>query len=240
MSLKPQSEQTTNFRPEAQANNPESLAQPFSPVGTNDFKILRTVYNSGLAHSTRELSEGANALLPKMDVPESASMQFAANDRGAKVLSDAPSSLDALLKASQAREGQKIWARTPFARMVDDGLVGCAASLSKVLNEGGERVKPSPLAFGLKQNLKAAGRIERPFSEVAVGDVVYGTKTGRNAKKGGGASHIAPITGVENGRVTVSDNFGQAGGIWTKRPIEESFKPDRYDYSKLVVLKKRH
>lgn len=147
----------------------------------------------------------------------------------------------AVQKAEQL-EGQKLWLNTPYADIVGNGEFGCAASLGKFLNGIGERVKSSPLALGLKNNLLAtnnwtASRYRN--DDIAPGSVIFGTKIGRSNEVGGGASHIAFVVGKRNGQLMVADNNGRDGGKWAIRPLSESFPPERYTYSRLQVLQRK-
>lgn len=143
---------------------------------------------------------------------------------------------------AQQLEGQKLWVNTPYSDIVGNGEFGCAASLGRFLNGIGERVKPSPLAVGLKNNLLAthnwtASRYQN--DNIAPGSVIFGTKAGRGNEIGGGASHIAIVVGRQNGQLMVADNNGKIGGKWDIRPMSESFPAERYNYSRLQVLQRK-
>jgi len=236
-------------------NNP--LEQSDNPQSKNDSsgaKLYEEASNpKGLLQDAvyRPNSVSADSLLPKLDWGDQsnsgdATVQLAralsANSASSKPqLSNEEFVRKALDKAEQL-EGQKLWVNTPYSDIVGNGEFGCAASLGRFLNSIGERVKPSPLALVLKNNLLAthnwtASRYQN--DDIAPGSVIFGTKAGRSGEVGGGASHIAFVVGKQNGQLMVADNNAKLGGKWDIRPLTESFPPERYNYSRLQVLQRK-
>jgi hypothetical protein len=201
----------------------------------------------------RPSNNNADSFLPKLDWGDTnnngdATVQLARSDRASDSTEARPGAMSndefvrrALSKAQQL-EGQKLWVNTPYSDIVGNGEFGCAASLGKFLNGIGERVKPSPLAVGLKNNLLATNNwtaTRYQNDDIAPGSVIFGTKAGRGKEIGGGASHIAIVVGKQNGQLMVADNNGKLGGRWDIRPLRESFPAERYNYSRLQVLQRK-
>lgn len=142
------------------------------------------------------------------------------------------------LTAAQAHEGDKLWRRSPYKNLTGDGEYGCAASLGVMLKDMGHKFQTSPLAAGLYNNLRDSGWSRSSMNMAKPGDVIFGEKLGRDASKGGGAGHIAMVVGRDaSGNLLVADNNGAEGGVWSIRPLTESFKPDRYDMGALKVIR---
>ena len=194
----------------------------FKPEDYDNFRSSRP---QNLALETQRLSSGDNAILPAMP-----GLELVSDRRYVNFQSDLPS-------RAASYVDQKLWQRTPYKDIVGNGDYGCAASLGYFLNRNGVNVEPSPLAVGLKNNLQRIGwRADHNLAGAEVGSVIYGNKIGRQANKGGGAGHIAIVVGRSNGQLMVADNNADAGGTWSIRPLSESFKQERYDYSRLTVL----
>jgi hypothetical protein len=142
------------------------------------------------------------------------------------------------LASAQAHEGEKLWRRSPYKNLTEDGEYGCAASLGVMLKEMGHRFQTSPLAAGLYNNLRDSGWSRSSMNMAQPGDVIFGEKLGRDANKGGGAGHIAMVVGKDSrGNLIVADNNGAEGGVWSIRPLTESFKPERYNMNALKVIR---
>lgn len=128
-----------------------------------------------------------------------------------------------LVAAAAGSVNQALWAKTPWARYCEGGNLGCAASVSKVLQDTGV-LKPgegSAGVTGLRDVLAGKGWHQVHItdkSQFKPGDVVYGV-SGRHG-------HIGIIGEVQNGQVWVYDN-SSSSGTWQHRTIERggSFVP---------------
>lgn len=208
----------------------------FQPGNTLDFSV-----NSAAA--SRRLTDGAQAILPDLGLAREGDKNLAAP--ALALAGEQPEVMQAAYRNHRSTtglarefEGQKLWARTPYKDIVDNGEAGCAASLGVFLKAAGYNFETSPLAVGLRNNLRDAGWRPTSMDNATAGNVVYGNKIGRIASQGGGAGHIAVIVGRRgDGEIMVADNNAKEGGIWSIRPLKESFPPERYNYSRLQFLK---
>jgi hypothetical protein len=233
----PTGEQTEGHNIHSAQDSRNLLVQnAFQPGNTIDFSV-----NS--AEASKRLTDGTRAILPNFGLAKEGDNNLAepalaiAGDRAEVIPADYRSHSSTTGLAREF-EGQKLWAKTPYKDIVDNGEAGCAASLGVFLKAAGYRFEPSPLAVGLRNNLREAGWRPTSMDNATAGDVVYGNKIGRVASQGGGAGHIAVIVGRRgDGEVMVADNNAKEGGVWSIRPLKESFPPERYNYSRLQFLK---
>lgn len=119
-----------------------------------------------------------------------------------------------ILHSAAEGVGQKLWARTKFAGVVQGGNLGCAASVSECLQRAGFRYANDAGVGGLVDQLKRKGWTQHPISEARAGDVVYGHKGG-GWRNGGGNAHIG-IMG-ENGQAFANSS---GSGRWKTGPLE--------------------
>ncbi|HMW91227.1 MAG TPA: hypothetical protein PKE54_14450 [Candidatus Obscuribacter sp.] len=230
-------EQTEGHNTQSPQDSRTLLVQnAFQPGNTLDFSV-----NS--ADATRRLTDGAQSILPNFGLAKESDRNMA--EPALAFAGERPDIMQAAFRGHRSTtalardfEGQKLWANTPYKDIVDNGEAGCAASLGVFLKAAGYRFETSPLAVGLKNNLRAAGWHPTSMDNATAGDVVYGNKIGRVASQGGGAGHIAVIVGRRgDGEVMVADNNAKEGGVWSIRPLKESFPPERYNYGRLQFLK---
>lgn len=218
--------------------NAEAKPQIFNAVFKPEEAMQFTQgLNRQSAAASERLSQGDNAILPKYD--NVAFLFGRKNENDGESASRLTDFQRRVLAGAENLQGEKLWQKTPYKDIVDNGDAGCAAALGYFLNKQGIRVEPSPLAIGLKNNLLAAGwrRAGNDVNHAEVGSIIYGGKLGRNAAAGGGAAHIAVVVSNRNGVVMVADNNSKLGGKWDIRPLSESFKPSLYNYNSLTVLK---
>ncbi|MBS1957167.1 MAG: glycoside hydrolase family 75 protein [Cyanobacteria bacterium SZAS-4] len=119
-----------------------------------------------------------------------------------------------ILHSASEGVGQKLWARTKFAGVVQGGNLGCAASVSECLQRAGFSYANDAGVGGLVDQLKKKGWTQHPISEARAGDVIYGHKGG-GWRNGGGNAHIG-IMG-ENGQAFANSS---GSGRWKHGPLE--------------------
>ena len=122
--------------------------------------------------------------------------------------------------------GKQLWAQTPWRNAVEGGNLGCAASVSRVLQESGV-LKPNEGSAGvldLAAQLQQKGYQKIQItskSQFHTGDIVYGSNG-----SGSGDSHIGIIGEIQNGQVWEYDNSSRTT-TWQHRTLEQgaSFVP---------------
>ena len=145
-----------------------------------------------------------------------------------------------LVAISRNNVGEALWAQTQWSGMVEGGNLGCAASVSRVLQEMGVRVPGSASVVELSNQLAAAGYDRIPISRMnqyRPGDIVYGATGGGS----GGNGHIGIIGEVMNGQVWQYDN-SSSSGQWTHHTVQAggSFVPGgRFGPGELFVMRRR-
>jgi hypothetical protein len=129
--------------------------------------------------------------------------------------------------------GQPVWAFTKFASLCQAGNLGCAATVSELLQESGVKIPGSAGVYGLVDQLSAAGWQKIKISDkqqFRPGDVVFGVR--------GPHGHIGIISNVDNNRVLVCDNSSSSGTL-KERTIESggSFTPNGRFAGSLYVMR---
>ena len=120
-----------------------------------------------------------------------------------------------IVQASMAADGHAKWGR--FAASVNGGRLGCAASVSQVLNEAGVNVSPNAGAYALQAQLQQRGWQAVAINQARPGDVIYGG--GPGAANGGGNAHI----GIYEGNGLVGAN-SSSRGVWrSHQPLMSAF-----------------
>lgn len=116
------------------------------------------------------------------------------------------------LAAQAALQGRQLWAETEWANVCQGGNVGCAASVSKILQEGGYGYAGDAGVINLAGELAANGWSQSDGPESAQpGDVIY-------ADGGGDRQHIGIVGIDENGNKVIYNNHSSTG-VWTKDPF---------------------
>src|SRR4029450_5388543 len=133
-----------------------------------------------------------------------------------------------ILAAAKAAVGQKMW--LDYAHTVENGRLGCAASLTKVLALSGLPAANSDLVTDMVAQLKAAGFSEHPLADALPGDVVYGTEPGFDATLGGGHAHIGVVG--ESGKTY--DNRSSTG-LWSEGDLLAVFNEARFGEQRWVL-----
>jgi hypothetical protein len=113
--------------------------------------------------------------------------------------------------------GQALWSLTPFKHSVRGGRLGCAASVSEVLQRSGYRYANHAGVGGLESQLMRNGWRKAPLSAAAPGDVVVVGRS-RGWRAGGGSAHVG-IVG-ENGSVYHNSS---SRGQWIKDNLQARF-----------------
>ena len=150
----------------------------------------------------------------------------------------APSHLAQILVVqSQSALGQKLWAATPWADLTNNGDLGCAAAVSKVLLDSDVKLPGSPAVVVLVKQLADIGWQRIGISNAGQyrsGDVVYGTV----GDGSGGHAHVGIIK-VIDGHAWVYEN-DSSSGKWVFSTLGEShsFVPGaRFPSGHLFVMR---
>lgn len=134
-----------------------------------------------------------------------------------------------ILHSASEGVGQKLWARTKFAGVVQGGNLGCAASVSECLQRAGFNYANDAGVAGLVDQLKRKGWTQHPIGEARAGDVVYGHKGG-GWRNGGGNAHIG-IMG-ENGHAFANSS---GSGKWKTGPLEGIIGARRFGQNRFCL-----
>ena len=129
--------------------------------------------------------------------------------------------------------GQPVWAFTKFASVCQSGYLGCAATVSELLQESGVKIPGSAGVYGLVDQLSAAGWQKIKVTDkqqFLPGDVVFGVH--------GSHGHIGIISQINGDQVLVCDNSSSAG-VLKERTIESggSFTPNGRFAGNLYVMR---
>jgi hypothetical protein len=143
-----------------------------------------------------------------------------------------------VVAAASGDVGKQLWAQTPWANSCQGGNLGCAASVSKVLQDAGVlgRGEGSAGVLDLASLLEHKGYQKIQItdkSQFHSGDVVYGSKG-----SGSGNSHVGIIGEIQNGQVWEYDN-SSSKTTWQHRTLEQggSFVPGGRFGRNLYVLR---
>ncbi len=117
--------------------------------------------------------------------------------------------------------------------MCEGGYLGCAATVSELLQDAGVKISGSASVYGVVDQLSALGwqRIKiSDKNQFRPGDVVFGVR--------GSHGHIGIISQVTENRVMVCDNSSSAGKL-KERTIESggSFTPHGRFAGSLYVMR---
>ncbi|HEY9679343.1 MAG TPA: hypothetical protein V6C76_15150 [Drouetiella sp.] len=111
--------------------------------------------------------------------------------------------------------GRQLWADTKWAGACDGGNEGCAASVSKVLQDAGINYAQSAGVLELAGQLCSNGWTESEGTNTAQpGDVIYGNN-------GGEDQHIG-IVGLDRGQLVLYNNWSK-DGRWHEEPLLSSY-----------------
>ncbi len=143
-----------------------------------------------------------------------------------------------VIAAAAGDVGKQLWAQTPWANAVEGGNLGCAASVSRVLQESGV-LRPNEGSAGvldLASILQRKGYQKIPITSMSqfhTGDIVYGSNG-----SGSGSSHIGIIGEIRNGQVWQYDN-SSSKTTWQHRTVQAggSFVPGGRFGRNLYVLR---
>lgn len=129
--------------------------------------------------------------------------------------------------------GQPVWAFTRFAPFCQAGNLGCAATVSELLQEAGVNIAGSASVGGLVSQLGNLGWHKIKISDKHQfhrGDVVFGLR--------GSRGHIGIISQVSNDQVLVCDNSSLSGTL-KERTVESgnSFTPNGRFAGNLYVMR---
>jgi hypothetical protein len=113
--------------------------------------------------------------------------------------------------------GKALWSLTPFRNSVNNGRLGCAASVSEVLQRSGYRYANHAGVGGLDVQLRQNGWRRAPLDQAAPGDVVVVGRS-RGWRAGGGSAHVG-IVGENSSVYHNSSSRGQ----WIKDNLHARF-----------------
>lgn len=133
-----------------------------------------------------------------------------------------------LMDLSEQALSRQLWAETEFAGICQGGNVGCAASVTKVLRDGGYSYAGSALVTELASQLANNGWTQSGPDEAQPGDVIY-------ADGGGDRQHIGIVGVDENGRKVIYNNHSSSGQ-WSKDPWNECSIISDYSPGQIKVL----
>lgn len=129
-----------------------------------------------------------------------------------------------LVGLSESALGSSLWAETRHAGVCEGGNLGCAASVSKVLQEGGYGYADSAGVLELARQLGAKQWTESGVDGAQPGDVIY-------SDGGGSRQHIGIVGKDENGELVIYNNHSSDGrwhkDKWNDCSIITSFSPDQ-------------
>lgn len=126
-------------------------------------------------------------------------------------VSDANGKITAL---ANGMVGQRLWAQTKYRNVVEGGNLGCAASVSKVLQEAGFSYADSAGVNDLAAKLQRHGWQRVSVNQAQPGDVIYGMSGARHGHIGiVGPNGIAYNNSSRTGQWTA----GTVSGTFTRR-----------------------
>lgn len=154
--------------------------------------------------------------------------------RNARVSGNNHSFSQRIISAAKHNVGQPVWAFSKFASLCQWGYLGCAATVSELLQESGIGIKGSASVAGVANQLNKLGWHKIKISnknQFHAGDIVYGLK--------GSHAHIGIITSADKNKILVCDNSSKSGTL-KERSIENggSFTPNGRFAGHLYVLRK--
>lgn len=123
------------------------------------------------------------------------------------------------LASAQNAVGHVMW--RDFASVVEGGRLGCAASVSEVLEQTGIRGIKSALVTDFASQAMHRGYERLPLSEGRPGDIVYGVEPGGGG--GGGSAHI----GIVGPGGAVYHNRSRSGR-WSEDRLASVFNQGRF------------
>jgi len=133
-----------------------------------------------------------------------------------------------ILAAAKRVVGQPMW--LDYSHTVENGRLGCAASVTKVLALAGLPAANSDLVTDLVAQLRQSGFRELPLAEARAGDLVYGTEPGFDATLGGGHAHVGVVG--QNGDCY---NNRSSTGLWSQDKLLEVFNAERFGDQRWVL-----
>ena len=138
-----------------------------------------------------------------------------------------------LISDARHNLGRPVWAFTRFASQCQAGNLGCAATVSELLQEAGVKIPGSASVYGVVDQLQQQGWQRLKISDknqFRPGDVVFGLR--------GSHGHIGIISQVNNDQVMVCDNSSSASTL-KERTIENggSFTPNGRFAGSLYVMR---
>jgi len=173
-----------------------------SAQAQNEVTQARTAGNTTTDSAAASSQLVQKGILPELSIvaDSSAGSQGAADGSAATIAQNAQNDL-----------GQKLWGN--YAKDTVNGEYGCAASVSKVLEDSGYSYADSPVVYTLQQQLKNQGWT--PTNTPEPGDVVFGYRTDPSNSTGSGAH-----TGIVGPDDTVYNNVSP-GETWQQTPLSD-------------------
>lgn len=133
---------------------------------------------------------------------------------------------NSICEIASRHEGHQLWKVSKYSDVTENGRLGCAASLSVLLQKAGYKYANCPTVGGLQSQLLHNGWTKHPVSEIQADDVVVAVNS-KNAKwqEGGGSAHIGAA--AKDGGVW--NNSKRNSAKWTKEDIDVAFPSSDYD-----------
>lgn len=128
-----------------------------------------------------------------------------------------------LAARSEGMMDQRVWRGTKHERSVNQGRLGGAASVSRILQGEGYNYADSANVGKLTDQLSQNGWQLVGRSQMQPGDVIFGGRQGTNWKAGGGNARVG-IVGADG---MIHHNNPETGK-WTKSTPEEAFQKGQF------------
>lgn len=128
-----------------------------------------------------------------------------------------------LVARSEGMMDQQVWRGTKHERSVNQGRLGGAASVSRILQGEGYNYADSSNVGKLTDQLSHNGWQLVGRSQMQPGDVIFGGRPGTNWKAGGGNARVG-IVGADG---MIHHNNPETGK-WTKSTPEEAFQKGQF------------
>lgn len=128
-----------------------------------------------------------------------------------------------LVARSEGMMDQQVWRGTKHERSVNQGRLGGAASVSRILQGEGYNYADSSNVGKLTDQLSHNGWQLVGRSQMQPGDVIFGGRPGTNWKAGGGNARV----GIVGANGMIHHNNPETGK-WTKSTPEEAFQKGQF------------
>jgi hypothetical protein len=119
-----------------------------------------------------------------------------------------------LLAIAKGDLGRHLWAETRWAGACESGYLGCAAAVSRFLQQAGVGVDSAGVEGVVNQLRQKGWRMERATPQtIRTGEIIFGLN--------GSHGHIGFVGEVTNGQAWIYNNHSR-GGVWAHDEISSS------------------